>query len=133
MLAFFRIEASRRVDVLESSRHIEICVNGVPMADSNRTPGAFETGLRPRGTCPSWTRVWTSCVRRPRHPRIERELGRPGSVGLHLLDRSLGSVSNLTGVGGPGLKGGRGHGVLADASVSLVIRSRRDSSTDHSP
>ncbi len=37
-----------RVDVLESSRHVEVWINGVRVADSHRPRMLFETGLPPR-------------------------------------------------------------------------------------
>lgn len=37
-----------RVDVLESSRHVEVWINGVKAADSHRLRVLFETGLPPR-------------------------------------------------------------------------------------
>lgn len=38
----------RRVDILASSRHVEVVVNGVKVADSRQPRILFETGLPPR-------------------------------------------------------------------------------------
>lgn len=41
-----------RVDILASSRHVEVTVNGVKVADSRQPLGLFETGMRPRWYLP---------------------------------------------------------------------------------
>jgi uncharacterized protein (DUF427 family) len=38
----------KRVDILASSRHVEVVVNGVSIADSHQPRILFETGLAPR-------------------------------------------------------------------------------------
>ncbi|MDP8958166.1 MAG: DUF427 domain-containing protein [Actinomycetota bacterium] len=42
-----------RIDVLESSRHVEVVVDGVTVADSHRPRILFETGLPPRYYLPT--------------------------------------------------------------------------------
>jgi uncharacterized protein (DUF427 family) len=42
-----------RVDVLDSSRHVTVSLNGVPLAESTRARVIYETGLPPRWYLPA--------------------------------------------------------------------------------
>ena len=66
-----------RIDILDTSRHVRVRVNGEQVADTTRGRVLFETVCRRAGTCPARTSAWTSWKQATPAPAAPTRATRP--------------------------------------------------------